>query len=241
MDHCAKRTGRTWGALLAPSTGGRVEVARLCRSQEEAHAAYRQGARTLKLKAGMSLEHETKLVRAVAALGTDVTLRIDVNRGWTFEETVSAWDAWHAVHPRIEFLEEPLQAACFSRTTELQDYGIPLAFDESVRTKADVLNLAEQGLRGVVVLKPSLIGTPFEVLRLAQTASQIGFKAMVSNLIEPSVVRLYCAHLADLIGSGLAAGIGTGGLLADDFGELELKPDATVSLEAFQTSLECFS
>ena len=240
MDHQAKRTGSSWGALLAPGASQRVEVARLCRSHDEARQAYSLGVRTFKLKAGMSLEQETRLLADVVALGHDVLVRVDVNRGWTFDQAIAAWNEWRPFHSRIEFIEEPLKDAFLGRTFELQDYGVPLAFDESVRTRADILELADRDLKGVVVLKPSLIGTPLEVLKLAELSSQLGFSAMVSNLIEPSVVRLYCAHLAGLINSGIAAGIGTGGLLAEDLGDLELTPDATVPLGTLQTSQGVF-
>ena len=116
---------------------------------------------------------------------------------------------------------------------------MPLAFDESIRNESDLNLLIEDQLEGVVVLKPSLVGTPWKVLQLARKAESSGFGVMVSNLIETSVTRLYCAHIAGLMQPTLAAGLGTGKLLADDLGALELECDARLELSRYKTSREC--
>ena len=187
----------------------------------------------------MDLELETDLLKALISLGEDIRIRIDVNEGWKLEEALHAWDSWRFAWPWIDFIEEPLQPDSKSGWEVLAQAGVPLAFDESVRNREDLDALIQRGLSGVIVLKPSLIGTPNEVLSLIKVATASDLKVMVSNLIETSITRLYCAYLASFISPSLAAGLGTGGLFQEDCGVLPLEPGAVIRLPNFRTSQEC--
>ena len=239
MDFEAQLRGVSWGAMLGKERATSIPVAGLCSSVESANEAYRNGVRTIKLKAGMDVEQETRLLEDVLSLGSDVRVRIDVNQGWLFETACENWTRWQFAWDRIDFIEEPLRPELRHRFRDLVTMGMPLAFDESIRNECDLNLLIDEKLIGVVVLKPSLIGTPSEVLQLARKAEGAGFQVMLSNLVETSVTRLYCAHIAGLMQPMLAAGLGTGKLLAEDLGTLELECDASLKLSRYKTSREC--
>lgn len=239
MDFEAQVQQKSWGAMLGEDVSAALPVALLCSSRDVATRAYQTGARTLKLKAGMELDAETQLLRDVLAEGSDLRLRIDVNQGWSIDEALSTWEHWSFAHQAIEFIEEPLRTEDSHHWETLMRVGMPLAFDESVRSERDLDALVSRELSGVIVLKPSLIGTPNEVLRLARKAKRSGFDVMVSNLIETSVTRLYCAHIAGLIRPVMAAGLGTGDLFECDWGKLKVEEDAVIELSRYRTSREC--
>ena len=239
IDLEAQLRGESWGAVLGHGIHSEISVALLCSDIETARTEYSAGVRTFKIKAGMNLGLETELLKALLGLGEDIRIRIDVNEGWSLEEALSAWDTWRFAWPSIDFIEEPLKPDSKSGWEVLGQAGVPLAFDESVRNRDDLEALIRRGLSGVVVLKPSLIGTPNEVLSLIKVATGSHLKVMVSNLIETSVTRLYCAYLASFISPSLAAGLGTGGLFQEDCGALPLEPGAVIRLPKFRTSQEC--
>ena len=91
-------------------------------------------------------------------------------KAWKFEEALHAWDSWRFAWPWIDFVEEPLQPDSKSGLEVLAQAGVPLAFDESVRNREDLDALIDED-SGVIVLKPSLIGTPNEVLSLIKVAT----------------------------------------------------------------------
>ena len=94
MDFEAQLRGVSWGAMLGKERATSIPVAGLCSSVESANEAYRNGVRTIKLKAGMDVEQETRLLEDVLSLGSDVRVRIDVNQGWLFETACENWTRW---------------------------------------------------------------------------------------------------------------------------------------------------
>ena len=239
VDYEAQTRDKSFGDMLGERRATSIPIAMLCTDSTTAASAYQQGVRVFKVKAGLNADTETKLLSELVSLGTDVSVRVDVNQGWSYEQACLIWQRWKFAWKVLEFIEEPLASSEQGRLRDLLALGMPLAFDESIRNQTDLEHLMSLGLRGVIVLKPSLIGTPHEVLTLARQAVEAGFGVMVSNLIETSVTRLYCAHLASLLEPTLAAGLGTGKLLAEDWGELKFERDSVLRLSNYRTSQEC--
>jgi len=237
IDYEAQTRGESFGAMLGKGGATAVPIAMLCTDRKTASDAYQRGVRVFKMKAGLDANAETELLGELIGLGADVSVRIDVNQGWSYEQASLMWNRWAFAWNAIEFIEEPLEISEQGRLNELLALGMPLAFDESIRGHEDLDTLIAQELCGVIVLKPSLIGTPHEVIDLAAKAIEAGFGVMVSNLIETSITRLYCAHLASLFEPVLAAGLGTGKMLAEDWGELE--SESVLRLSDYRTSQEC--
>jgi O-succinylbenzoate synthase len=114
------------------------------------------GFKTIKIKVGRkTVQEDIERVRSARKiLGDDISVRLDSNRSWEWEE---ALEFAHAIKDcGIEYCEEPLRE--FQRLEELhQQTGIPLALDETLWKNPDPHTLPTFGIR-TLILKPGIIG-----------------------------------------------------------------------------------
>ncbi len=179
---------------------------------EEARRMRASGYEAVKLKVGgRSVEEDVELVCALCkVLGDDVSVRLDANRAWSFEE--ASVFASSTANLRFEYVEEPL--ADPSRLSSLaRDYGVPVALDESLAGMPP-LALQDHEYARAVVLKPTLLGGISPTLRLANRAKELGIAPIISSAYETGVGTLALVALA---GVGEApAGLDTYRRLAED-------------------------
>ena len=193
-------------ALIASCDGDTPESA-----AREAAALVKQGYRCLKIKVarGSGAAADADRVEAIReAVGPDVALRCDANRGWSLNDALAF--GLRAMRFDLQYVEEPVRdiesdLAAFHCTT-----GVPVALDESVddallraRNKnnasvADALEELFEPTFGVValVLKPGVLGG-FEACAAAAAAARTkGINAVVTTAFESGVGVSACAHLA---------------------------------------------
>ena len=171
------------------------------------------GYRAVKLKAGSrSVKDDAELVREVSGvLGDGISLRLDANRAWSFEEAMEFVLAVRDV--RIEYIEEPLaDAALLPRFAD--ETGAPVALDETL-VGMEAEDLALHGYARAVVLKPTLIGGISRTLKLAEEARRLGITPVVSSAYESGIGTLGLIPLAAATG-GAPAGLDTYRRLAED-------------------------
>ena len=197
----AASSGSALPQLVAPSprvvvpvngllSGAPVEVLDAARRMRDA------GYRSVKLKVGArTVAEDVGLVRALGEeLGDDISLRLDANRAWSYEEAAK----FVRGASRFEFVEEPL--ADPARLPDLaRDFGVPVALDESL-VGMDPEELDKHRYARAFVLKPTLLGGISQTLRVAQRARGLGVTPVVSAAYESGV------GIAALV--ALAAGIG---------------------------------
>lgn len=170
------------------------------------------GYRAVKLKVGRrTVEEDAALVREVrGVLGGGVSLRLDANRAWPFEEAREFAGLVSGVE--LEFIEEPLQEP--GRLRELSDAtGLPIALDESLVEMTSEEAPGHDYARAFV-LKPSVIGHS-RTVSLSSVARDLGAKAIISSSYESGVGMLGLARLAASFGGG-AAGLDTYRRFAED-------------------------
>lgn len=196
-------------------TGSPAEVLKEARRMRSA------GYEAVKLKVGgRSIQEGIDLVRAVReSLGESVSLRLDANRAWSFEEGVRfARGVWGL---GIEYIEEPLTDPAglgeFARTC-----NIPVALDESLVGMVPEA-LEKHHYAGAVVLKPALLGGVSRTLRLAARALEFGMRPVISSAYETGVGTAALVALAAGIGKEeIPAGLDTYRRLTEDVVEPRL-------------------
>jgi o-succinylbenzoate synthase len=162
--------------LLSGSVNGMLADAR---SMGEA------GYLAVKIKAGRrSVTEDVEVVRKVGeVLGENVSLRLDANRAWGFEEAVEFGRGVSGM--RISYVEEPLAEA--GRLPELAGaWGLPVALDESL-VGMDPEALDGHRYARAIVLKPTLLGGVSRVLRFMERAKALGMAPVVSSSYEGGV------------------------------------------------------
>ena len=197
-------------ALIASCDGDTPESA-----ANEALRLIHQGYRCLKIKVARGVgaagaAADADRVEAIRdAVGPDVTLRCDANRGWSLNDALVF--GLRVTDLNLQYVEEPVRdvendLAAFHCTT-----GVPVALDESVddvfakfssltksSSVADALEELFEPTFGVValVLKPGVLGG-FEACSMAAAAARTkGINAVVTTAFESGVGVAACAHLA---------------------------------------------
>jgi O-succinylbenzoate synthase len=183
----------------------------------------RSGCATAKVKVaepGQSLSDDLARVEAVRdALGPGGKLRVDANAGWSLDEAVIALA--ELARFDLEYAEQPVRSlddlAVLRRKVDVR-----LAADESVRTAADPMHIAEIDAADLVVLKVQPLGG---VRRCLEVADACGLPVVVSSAVETSVgIAAGVALAAALPELPFACGLGTVTLLSDDVCAEPLKP-----------------
>ncbi|QYG12610.1 enolase C-terminal domain-like protein [Microbacterium sp. PAMC22086] len=158
----------------------------------------------LKLKA--SAAHDTVAgLRAVrAAVGPDVTLRIDANQAWDAETAIRVIRAAEDAGLGIELVEQPVAAHdldALAAVTAAVD--TPIMADESVRTAQDVRRVAERGAADLVNIKLAKTGGLAEALAAAEAAREAGLGVVIGCMMESHVGVSAAAHLAAVVAPGV--------------------------------------
>ncbi len=185
----------------------------------EASSMKEAGYRAVKLKVGRrKVVEDVEVVRKVREiLGSGVSLRLDANRAWGYEEALEF--ARGISGARIEYVEEPLAAP--ARLGELaREWGLPVALDESLVGMGPE-DLGRHAYARAVVLKPTLLGGVSRVLGLAEKAKALGMAAVVSSSYEGGVGMGALVALAASVGEE-PAGLDTYRALAEDVIEARL-------------------
>ncbi len=212
LDLWARAAGKPAWALLPGGTekpAPRAVAALLMDDAEQAveHAqrAYARGIRTFKLKIGRpgALARELSAVQQLRAeLGVSAQLRLDANRSFSPAEASACLPRFAA--QGLEFVEEP----CALGELSPADFGVPLAFDESLYALTaqdeERVELQLQGARALV-LKPTLLGGISGCVRWSRLAARIGAEVIVSHAFEGPLGLGLSAALALSIGSERAA------------------------------------
>jgi len=195
------------GLLSGPS----VEVLEEARRMREA------GYLSVKLKVGTrTVAEDAALVRALdEELGDGISLRLDANRAWDYEEAAE----FLRNVARFEYVEEPL--ADPARLPGLvREFGVPVALDESlVEMESEEL----EPFAVALVLKPTLLGGISRTLRVAERALRLGITPVVSSAYESGVGTAALVTLAAGIGDRpVATGLDTYRMMAEDVLEAPL-------------------
>lgn len=234
-DLFAASSGRVLPELVTPRPRATVPINALISSPdhaiEEALRARAAGYEAVKLKVGgRAVEEDVELVCALSeTLDGDISLRLDANRAWSFEEAERF--ARGTADLRLEYVEEPL-----SDPAELPSLastcGLPVALDESL-TEMEPEALEHHRYARAVVLKPMLLGGISRTLRFARAASRLGARPVISSAYESGVGTSGLVALAAGVGDEeVPAGLDTHRRLAEDVLRPRLKLRTHVDVRA---------
>ncbi|WP_207589115.1 o-succinylbenzoate synthase [Halomontanus rarus] len=186
---------------------------------ESARAAVDRGFGCCKLKVGVrSVEEDVERVRRVReAVGPDVELRVDANGAWTYEEALTAVEAFADAAVDVDLLEQPLPAGALEGHAELRGRGVAIALDEGL-LEHGVDAIYEADAADAVVLKPMGIGGVDLAGELAAWVRELAIQPIVTTTIDAVVARTGAVHLAAAIPDVPACGLATADLLAEDLG-----------------------
>ncbi len=174
---------------------------------EKGERALKEGYRHAKVKVGHLSAPEAQ--RVLGALYPHFKLRVDVNRLWPAELSLSLFS--HFPKEAFEFVEEPV-----NDPAALPLFTHPFALDETLREHPHIFNRPLPNLRALVI-KPTLTGSVQTCLKWARAAQKQGVSVVISSSFESGVGTFHLAQLAKRVQSpGSAVGLDPYTLLKDD-------------------------
>ena len=203
IDLLCKQNGHSISQWLNPEALDKVSVCANLGALENdiaAHLDQAHGCSVIKLKLGLnSLETELEsLDRLCRRLPEGLTLRLDANQAWSFEEAEQLLDTCQTLP--IESIEEPLHEPGINSLQRLQQRSqIPIAVDESL-SQMSLEPFLDQPVVKRLTLKPMVLGGPRQCLKLARRAYDRGLGVVITTTVDSAIGVWMATHLAAALG-----------------------------------------
>lgn len=155
-----------------------------------------QGCRILKIKLGKKVHEDIERVRQIReAVGDVMTIRLDANQGWNFDDALYALGALAPFN--IEFCEQPMRTWFDDRLPELKaNSPIKLMADESCYNHHDARKLINSQSCEYLNIKFSKSGGILEAQKIHEVALQTGTKCMIGSMLESRIALTANLHFA---------------------------------------------
>ncbi|MGU3523135.1 muconate cycloisomerase family protein [Enterobacteriaceae bacterium C23F] len=150
---------------------------------------------TFKLKIGArDLATDIRHALAIkAALGEDVSIRVDVNQAWDLTTAIQGMAQLQA--GGIDLVEQPIPLWDRRGLIALsQRFEVPILADEAVATSHDGYALASDGFTGAWALKIAKAGGPAQALKLAHVAQAAGVALYGGTMLEGTLGSVASLH-----------------------------------------------
>ena len=183
--------------------------------------------KTVKIKVadkGQSITDDLARIAQVMELYPQVKIRLDANGGYEVDEALELAKELVKQSVPLEYLEQPVQsiAEMAELRLKLDELGVKIAADESVRKVSDPLAVAHANAADVLILKAAPLGGIAPAIQIAREA---GLPVVISSALESSVGLSMGAHLAAALPDlEFDCGLATAALLAGDVTRNSLLP-----------------
>lgn len=182
---------------------------------------------TVKIKVaepGQNLQQDLERIEAVLRAYPHAKIRLDANGGYEVETAIQLAEELVKRSVPLEYLEQPVSsiAEMAELRLKLDELGVKIAADESVRKVSDPLAVAHAGAADVLVLKAAPLGGIRNSLAIARQAN---LPVVISSALESSVGLSMGAHLAAALPNlEFDCGLATAALLAGDVTRSPITP-----------------
>lgn len=154
-----------------------------------------QGFKAIKVKLGTNKNEDVARMKAIrAAIGDEISLRIDANQGW---DCVTAIATLKTIEPLdIAYCEEPVPHWNNTDLARVRNASpIPIMADESLFDEHDAFRLASMGACDYFNIKLSKSGGIHTALKITNIAEAAGVKCQVGCMSESRLALTALAHL----------------------------------------------
>jgi L-alanine-DL-glutamate epimerase-like enolase superfamily enzyme len=224
LDALARAAGLPLRKLLAPASETReletdvtIAIGEPARMAELARAWTARGFRALKVKVGKDVDSDVRALEAVGRAAPGAKLRVDANEGYAAAEALALAAECRRLGLAIECWEQPCRADDHDGMAEVSAaLAEPVIADESVKTLADVSELARSRYADGVNLKLAKLGGVFVAVAAGRAARAAGLKLMIGGMVETRLGMTTAAHVACALGGVEYVDLDTAWLLATD-------------------------
>ncbi len=161
---------------------------------ERAAERVEDGFEMIKIKVGTDPITDIQRVRAVrAAGGTEISLIIDANGGWSLKEAINTIQELDDC--RLDWVEQPISRDCITGLRTIrQETGARILADESCFNEEEALELLEGECCDALSLYPGKQGGISRAIRIAEIAEQFRIPCSVGSNLEWDVATAAMLH-----------------------------------------------
>lgn len=154
------------------------------------------GCRIIKIKLGKKVNEDIARVRQIrATVGDGMTLRLDANQGWSFDDALFALG--ELANQNIEFCEQPMRTWFDDKLPELAlNSPIKIMADESCYNHHDARKLINSKACEYLNIKFAKSGGILEAQKIHEEALQHGVKCMIGSMMETRIALTANLHFA---------------------------------------------
>lgn len=154
------------------------------------------GCNIIKIKLGKKVHEDIDRVAAIRkAVGDQITLRLDANQGWSFDDALFALTELEKFD--IEFCEQPMRTWFDDKLPELNTNSpIKLMADESCYNHHDARRLINSKSTTFLNIKFAKSGGILEAQKIHEVALQRGVKCMIGSMLESRLALTANLHFA---------------------------------------------
>jgi len=165
-----------------------------------------KGFKTLKIKAGRdNFEYDYNCIKAFRdEFGNDVKLRIDANGKWDLKSAIKNLEKLAKLN--LEFAEQPVNS--LDNFVKLKNnISLPLAADESIRTKKAAEDFIKKNAVNYLILKPMIIGGLLPTLEIIELAEKNNITPVITSSFESAVGKANAVIAAAIVKKEIAHGL----------------------------------
>lgn len=155
-----------------------------------------KGATVLKIKLGKKVNEDLERIRKIRqAIKPGMTIRIDANQGWSFEDAVYVLQAIEDLD--IEFCEQPMRTWYDDLLPELREKSpVKIMADESCYSHHDARRLIKSKACDYINIKFAKSGGITEARKIHALAKEAGIWCMIGSMLESRVALTANLHFA---------------------------------------------
>lgn len=158
------------------------------------------GVKVIKIKIGRDFDSDLERVLAVAKAAPRARLFLDANCGYGPRESLRFLRELKKRAVRPILFEQPADRGDWEGLAAVQKHGkVPVAADESVRSRVDARELVRRKAAAVVNIKLMKCGV-IEAWEIALLCREAGIGLMIGGMVESPLAMTCGAHLAAGLG-----------------------------------------
>ncbi|KGR78695.1 dipeptide epimerase [Ureibacillus manganicus] len=160
--------------------------------------AVKRGFKILKVKVGKDPETDVqRVVEIRKAVGSNVTIRVDANQGWSPKQAVRIIRELEDAGSNIELVEQPVH---YSDIEGMQYVTMHtqtnILADESVFSPKDALKLIQIRACDLINIKLMKTGGIYQAQKISHIAEANGIECMIGCMLETKISVSAAAHFA---------------------------------------------
>jgi len=137
-----------------------------------------------------------------AIQGLTCPVVLDYNASCPTIDQVLEHVALTSVHAPVSFVEQIGKVGDYTAHYELQDSGVRLSLDESIRSMQDIRNVVRYTAASVVCVKPARVGGRSIARTMIEQALEHGLQPYIGGFFETALGRFVNAELVDQFNLG---------------------------------------